>query len=145
MVGRKSYADLVALAQFLPGPASDQVGIGVGMMRAGIWGGIVAWLGFTLPSVLMLMIFAYLMQTFDPGSAGWIQGLKIVAVAIVAQAVLGMAGKLASGPVRRYSFNSHGSRSAVAESHFSSDGHCSCRHIRTVVVQASSERRSDPR
>ena len=96
----KSYADLVALAQFLPGPASDQVGIGVGMMRAGIWGGIVAWLGFTLPSVLMLMIFAYLMQTFDPGSAGWIQGLKIVAVAIVAQAVLGMAGKLASGPVR---------------------------------------------
>ncbi|WP_339290720.1 chromate transporter [Paenibacillus sp. FSL W8-0187] len=96
----KSYADLVALAQFLPGPASSQVGIGVGMMRAGLWGGIVAWLGFTLPSVLMLMIFAYLMQTFDPGSAGWIQGLKIVAVAIVAQAVLGMAGKLASGPIR---------------------------------------------
>lgn len=96
----KSYADLVALAQFLPGPASSQVGIGVGVMRAGLWGGIVAWVGFTLPSVLILMLFAYLMQTFDPGSAGWIQGLKIVAVAIVAQAVLGMAGKLASGPVR---------------------------------------------
>ncbi|MGG3279543.1 chromate transporter [Paenibacillus solani] len=96
----KSYADLVALAQFLPGPASSQVGIGVGIMRAGLWGGLLAWLGFTLPSVLMLMLFAYVMQTFDPGSAGWIQGLKIVAVAIVAQAVLGMAGKLASGPVR---------------------------------------------
>lgn len=99
-VDEKSYADLVALAQFLPGPASSQVGIGVGIMRAGLWGGLVAWLGFTLPSVLMLMLFAYLMQTFDPGSAGWIHGLKIVAVAIVAQAVLGMAGKLASGPVR---------------------------------------------
>jgi len=96
----KSYADLVALAQFLPGPASSQVGIGVGVMRAGIWGGIIAWLGFTLPSVVMLMLFAYLMEAFDPGAAGWIQGLKIVAVAIVAQAVLGMAGKLASGPIR---------------------------------------------
>ncbi|GIO94187.1 MULTISPECIES: chromate efflux transporter [Paenibacillus] len=96
----KSYADLVALAQFLPGPASSQVGIGVGVMRAGLWGGIIAWLGFTLPSVVMLMLFAYLMEAFDPGAAGWIQGLKIVAVAIVAQAVLGMAGKLASGPIR---------------------------------------------
>ncbi|MUG66613.1 chromate efflux transporter [Paenibacillus campinasensis] len=96
----EGYADLVALSQFLPGPASSQVGIGVGLTRAGMWGAIAAWLGFTLPSVVVLMIFAGLMHTFDPGAAGWIQGLKIVAVAVVAQAVLGMAGKLATGPVR---------------------------------------------
>lgn len=96
----ESYADLVALSQFLPGPASSQVGIGVGLTRAGMWGAIAAWIGFTLPSVVVLMIFAGLMHTFDPAAAGWIQGLKIVAVAVVAQAVLGMAGKLATGPIR---------------------------------------------
>lgn len=90
----RSYADLVALCQFLPGPASSQVGIGIGMVRAGLLGGLVAWLGFTLPSVIALVAFAFLLQGFDMGSAGWIHGLKIVAVAIVAQAVLGMGQKL---------------------------------------------------
>jgi chromate transporter len=91
----QGYADLVALCQFLPGPASSQVGIGVGVMRQGILGGIVAWLGFTLPSVIVLILFALLLQSFDLGTAGFIHGLKIVAVAIVAHAVLGMGQKLA--------------------------------------------------
>jgi chromate transporter len=90
----RSYADLVALCQFLSGPASSQVGIGIGMLRAGVLGGIVAWLGFTLPSVIALVAFAFLLQGFDIGTAGWIHGFKIVAVAIVAHAILGMGQKL---------------------------------------------------
>lgn len=90
----KAYADLVALCQFLPGPASSQVGIGIGILRAGLWGGVMAWLGFTLPSVIVLVLFALLLQGFDIANVGWIHGLKIVAVAIVAQAVLGMGQKL---------------------------------------------------
>lgn len=90
----RSYADLVALCQFLPGPASSQVGIGIGVMRAGLMGGVAAWIGFTLPSVIALVLFAYLLQGFDIGNAGWIHGLKLVAVAIVAHAVLGMGQKL---------------------------------------------------
>lgn len=92
----RSYADLVALCQFLPGPASSQVGIGIGVIRAGLLGGLTAWLGFTLPSVIALVLFALLLQGFDIGSAGWIHGLKIVAVVIVAQAILGMGKKLIS-------------------------------------------------
>lgn len=90
-----SYADLVALCQFLPGPASSQVGIGVGLMRGGLLGGLMAFLGFTLPSVVALIVFALILQGFDVGDAGWIHGLKIVAVAVVAHAILGMAQKLA--------------------------------------------------
>lgn len=90
----RTYADLVALCQFLPGPASSQVGIGIGVMRSGLLGGIAAFIGFTLPSVLALILFAFLLQGFDIGNAGWIHGLKIVAVAIVAHAILGMAQKL---------------------------------------------------
>lgn len=90
----KSYADLVALAQFLPGPASSQVGIGIGVMRAGVLGGIVSFLGFTLPSVIALILFALLLTGFDIGNAGWIHGLKIVAVAVVAHAILSMAKNL---------------------------------------------------
>ncbi|KIL51783.1 chromate transporter [Jeotgalibacillus soli] len=90
----KSYADLVALCQFLPGPASSQVGIGIGVMRAGVLGGLLAFIGFTLPSVIALILFALLLQGFDVSTAGWIQGLKIVAVAVVAHAVLGMAKNL---------------------------------------------------
>ncbi len=90
----KEYADLVALCQFLPGPASSQVGIGIGVMRGGILGGIVSFLGFTMPSVIALIIFALLVQSFDVGDAGWIHGLKIVAVAVVAHAILGMAKNL---------------------------------------------------
>ncbi|WP_211279027.1 chromate transporter [Sutcliffiella halmapala] len=93
-VDEKSYADLVALAQFLPGPASSQVGIGIGVMRGGVIGGIVSFLGFTLPSVIALIIFALIMQGFNVGTTGWIHGLKLVAVAIVAHAIIGMAKNL---------------------------------------------------
>ena len=90
----KSYADLVALCQFLPGPASSQVGIGIGVMRGGVIGGIISFLGFTLPSVIALIVFASLLHTFGIEDAGWINGLKIVAVVVVAHAVLGMAKNL---------------------------------------------------
>lgn len=91
----RSYADLIALCQFLPGPASSQVGMAIGMLRGGILGGIMSWIGFTLPSVLLLLLFAYAFVEFQMGGAGWIHGLKLVAVAVVAQAVLGMGTKLA--------------------------------------------------
>ena len=90
----KSYADLVALSQFLPGPASSQVGIGIGVMRAGLVGGVISFIGFTLPSVIVLILFALLFTGSDIENAGWIHGLKIVAVAVVAHAILGMAKKL---------------------------------------------------
>jgi chromate transporter len=90
----KSYADLVALCQFLPGPASSQVGIGIGVIRAGVLGGIVSFIGFTLPSVVALILFALILHRINVGAAGWIHGLKIVAVAVVAHAILGMAQKL---------------------------------------------------
>ncbi|NPC94600.1 chromate transporter [Bacillus sp. WMMC1349] len=90
----KNYADLVALCQFLPGPASSQVGIGIGVMRAGILGGVLAFIGFTLPSVIALILFALIVQGLDIANAGWIHGLKIVAVVVVAHAILGMAQKL---------------------------------------------------
>jgi len=90
----QTYADLVALCQFLPGPASSQVGIAVGIFRAGLLGGLMAWLGFTLPSALALVAFAYGLQTLGGTEAGWLHGLKVVAVAVVAQAVWGMAQNL---------------------------------------------------
>jgi chromate transporter len=90
-----TYADLVALCQFLPGPASSQVGMALGLSRAGLWGALAAWLGFTLPSAVLLVLFALgVTATGDLGHAGWLHGLKIVAVAVVAQAVLGMARTL---------------------------------------------------
>ncbi|RSL35073.1 chromate transporter [Salibacterium salarium] len=90
----KNYADLVALAQFLPGPASSQVGMGIGMARAGVPGAFVSFLGFTLPSVMALVIFAVLLQNYDLADASWLNGLKVVAVAVVAHAILGMGKKL---------------------------------------------------
>lgn len=96
----KSYADLVALCQFLPGPASSQVGISIGMMRAGWLGGLASWIGFTLPSALALMIFALALRGYDAGNAGWLHGLMIVAVAVVAQAVWGMMRTLAPDRMR---------------------------------------------
>lgn len=90
------YADLVALCQFLPGPASSQVGMALGITRAGLLGGIAAWLGFTLPSALALVAFAYGLRTIGFADAGWLHGLKVVAVAVVAQAVWGMARNLAA-------------------------------------------------
>jgi chromate transporter len=95
----KNYADLVALCQFLPGPASSQVGIAIGIQRAGLIGGLMAWLGFTLPSAFALMVFAKFLQG-NIQHAGWLHGLMIVAVAVVAQAVWGMASKLATGKMR---------------------------------------------
>ncbi|MDW6022310.1 chromate efflux transporter [Mesorhizobium sp. BAC0120] len=90
------YADLVALCQFLPGPASSQVGFAVGLMRGGIIGALAAWVGFTLPSALLLLAFAQGVDTLTgPVAAGALHGLKIVAVAVVAQAVWGMARTLA--------------------------------------------------
>jgi chromate transporter len=89
-----TYADLVALCQFLPGPASSQVGIGIGLMRAGLLGALAAWVGFTLPSALALIAFAYGVNRFNVTDAGWLHGLKIVAVAVVAQAIWGMARQL---------------------------------------------------
>jgi chromate transporter len=93
-IDEKSYADLVAVCQFLPGPASSQVGIGIGVLRGGLIGGIMAFIGFTLPSVFALILFAWFLHEMNIGNAGWIHGLKIVAVAVVAQAILGMAQKL---------------------------------------------------
>ena len=90
------YADLVALCQFLPGPASSQVGMALGIMRAGLLGGLVAWLGFTLPSAIILVAFAYGVQAVGVAEAGWLHGLKVVAVAVVAQAVWGMGRNLAA-------------------------------------------------
>lgn len=92
----KDYADLVALCQFLPGPASSQVGIAIGLLRAGFAGGFAAWLGFTLPSAIAMVLFAFSVASIgDALGSGWLHGLKIAAVAVVAQAVLGMMRSLA--------------------------------------------------
>lgn len=90
----RNYADLVALCQFLPGPASSQVGMGIGLSRGGLLGAVAAWIGFTLPSVLVLVFFASILQQFQTAGDGLIHGLKLVAVAIVAHAIWGMAQKL---------------------------------------------------
>lgn len=89
------YADLVALCQFTPGPASSKVGIGIGLAKAGLPGAFAAWLAFTLPSALALLAFAYGVEAFAGElRGGWLHGLKVVAVAVVAQAVWGMAKNL---------------------------------------------------
>jgi chromate transporter len=94
-VSEETYADLVALCQFLPGPSSSQVGISLGLVRASLLGGLAAWLGFTLPSALAMTLFAYVVSVLKGGlDTGWIHGLLIVAVAVVAQAVWGMAKNL---------------------------------------------------
>ncbi|MBB5217630.1 chromate efflux transporter [Parapusillimonas granuli] len=91
----RSYADLVALCQFLPGPASSQVGIAIGLSRSGYAGALAAWAGFTLPSAIALILFALGMANYgDAMPAGVLHGLKVVAVAVVAQAVWGMARNL---------------------------------------------------
>lgn len=94
-LGDRAYADLVALCQFLPGPASSQVGIALGSFRAGVPGAIAAWLGFTLPSAVALVLFALALTEWAGGADGaWLHGLKVVAVAVVAQALWGMARSL---------------------------------------------------
>jgi chromate transporter len=96
-----AYTDLVALCNFLPGPASSQIGIALGTLESGLPGGFAAWLGFTMPSALALMLFAYGFTAFGlSADAGWIRGLKIVAVAVVAQAVWGMGRTLCPDRLR---------------------------------------------
>jgi chromate transporter len=91
----KVYADLVALCQFLPGPASSQTGFSIGLMRAGYPGALAAWTAFTLPSAIALVLFAYGAKALNgPAGTGLLHGLRLVAVAIVAQAVWGMARSL---------------------------------------------------
>src|SRR5699024_3597019 len=90
----KMYADLIALCQFLPGPASSQVGISIGILRGGLLGGIVSFIGFTLPSIIVLVIFALLYQSFSLEGAIFIQSLKVVAVSVVLHALIGLGKKL---------------------------------------------------
>ncbi|MBP2448676.1 chromate transporter [Rhizobium leguminosarum] len=94
-IDEAGYADLVALCQFLPGPASSQVGFALGLLRGGPLGALAAWTGFTLPSAILIVIFAMATTAFDgPIGVGLLHGLKVVAVVIVAQAVWGMAKTL---------------------------------------------------
>ncbi len=94
-IDEHAYADLVALCQFLPGPASSQTGFAIGLIRAGYAGALAAWAGFTLPSAIVMVLFAYGAGALSgPIGAGVLHGLKLVAVAIVAQAVWGMARSL---------------------------------------------------
>jgi chromate transporter len=96
-----AYTDLVALCNFLPGPASSQVGIALGVSRAGLAGGVAAWAGFTLPSAILLIAFAYGFSALGTSAAsGWLHGLKIAAVAVVAQAVWSMGRNLCAERVR---------------------------------------------
>ncbi|MYF65276.1 MAG: chromate transporter, partial [Chloroflexi bacterium] len=92
----ETFAGLVALCQFLPGPVSSQLGIAIGIRRAGLLGGFAAWFAFTLPSAAALILFSYGVQSLgDQTDAGWLHGLKVVAVAVVALALWGMARTLA--------------------------------------------------
>jgi len=93
-ISEDAYADLVALCQFLPGPTSSQVGIAIGILRAGLPGAVASWLGFTLPSAIILVAFAFGIQRLGVTDTGWLHGLKIAAVAVVANAVWGMARSL---------------------------------------------------
>ena len=89
------FAELVALCQFLPGPASSQLGMAIGMRRAGFFGAAAAWLGFTLPSAIALVLFAYGVEELGGEATEWLHGLKVVAVAVVALALWGMSKTLA--------------------------------------------------
>ena len=100
-ISEKSFGELIALCQFLPGPASSQVGIALGLTRGGILGSLAAWLGFTLPSAIAMIFFAYGVINFSQDiSSGVLHGLKIVAVAVVAQAIWGMSKVLCPDNLR---------------------------------------------
>ena len=100
-LGAESFAELVALAQSLPGPASSQVGFAIGLLRGGLTGGFAAWLGFTLPSAALMLAFAFGHSLFSgKGGAAFLHGLQLTAVAVVAQAVLAMQGRLAPDRTR---------------------------------------------
>ncbi|MFN8522656.1 MAG: chromate efflux transporter [Chloroflexota bacterium] len=100
-VDESTFADLVALSQFLPGPASTKVGISLGILRAGLPGGFLAWLGFTAPSAIALAVLAYGVAGVGAADRGWLHGLKVVAVAVVAQAIWGMARTLCTDRPRQ--------------------------------------------
>jgi chromate transporter len=92
-IDEHAYADLVALCQFLPGPASSQVGIGIGLAKAGLPGALAAWLGFTLPSAIAMTLFGYGVVALEGAlPTGLLHGLKVVAVAVVAQRYGGCRG-----------------------------------------------------
>lgn len=94
-IDEHAYADLVALCQFLPGPASSQVGMAIGLNRAGVIGAIAAWIGFTIPSAIILILFGLGITHLNLNAhQGWLHGLKVVAVSVVAQAVFSMGKKL---------------------------------------------------
>jgi chromate transporter len=97
----RGFADLLALCQSLPGPASSQLGIAIGTRQAGPVGGLASWLGFTLPSAIVLVLFALVSGSADFSTAGWLHGLKLAAVAVVAQALYLLAGSLTPDWPRR--------------------------------------------
>lgn len=99
-IGEQQFGELVALSSLLPGPSSSQVGMAIGVHRAGKLGGLAAWLGFTLPSALALTALALWARDADFENAGWVRGLELVAAAVVATAVIGMGRTLARGPSR---------------------------------------------
>jgi chromate transporter len=100
-LSESNYADLVGLCQFLPGPASSQVGIAIGLSRGGYVGALAAWAAFTLPSAIALILFAYGLAALGSNwGGGWLHGLKVAAVAVVAMAILGMARTLTPDRVR---------------------------------------------
>ncbi len=96
-IGEQQFGELVALSSLLPGPSSSQVGIAIGVHRAGKLGGLAAWLGFTLPSAVMLTAVAIWARGVDLADAGWVHGLELAAAAVVATAVIAMARSLARG------------------------------------------------
>jgi chromate transporter len=97
-LGEEAFADLLALCQFLPGPASSQLNMSIGMVRAGIPGAVAAWLGFTLPSAIALTAFAFLVGVPGVSGSGWLHGIMVAAVAVVAQAVWAMARRFTREP-----------------------------------------------
>ena len=100
-LSERRFADLVALCHFLPGPTSSQVGIAVGITRGGLLGGLLAWIGFTLPSAVILIAFGFGVTEFDDHLEGsWLKGLKIAAVAVIAQALWGMSTTLTPDKTR---------------------------------------------
>ncbi len=100
-VDEASFADLIALTQLLPGPGSSELGMALGHVRAGFWGAVAAWVGFTTPSAVLMVLFGYgVAHLGDLAGQAWLHGLMIVAVAVVAQAVWGMARSLAPDRVR---------------------------------------------
>ena len=99
-ISEQQFGELVALSNLLPGPSSSQVGMAIGVHRAGKLGGLAAWLGFTLPSALILTALAIWARDADLENAGWVRGLELAAAAVVATAVIGMGQTLARGPSR---------------------------------------------